>query len=64
MYTSESDKGQMTTETTGTTQVCASNKGQVTTATTVSTTGCTIMIECIDQGDESAKSKKTDDKSE
>ena len=63
-YTSELDKGQTTTKTTGTSQVCASNEGQVTTTTTVSTAGCTVTIEHLNQGDKSARSKKTDDKLE
>ena len=52
-------------ETTSTSQGCTSkfDKGQETT-TTVSAAGCTMTIEHIDQGDESMKTKKTDDESE
>ena len=52
-------------ETASTSQGCTSksDKGQETT-TTVSAAGRTIMIEHIDQGDESTKTKKTDDESE
>ena len=51
-------------ETTSTSQSCTSksDKGQETT-TTVSVAGRTIMIEHIDQGDESTKTKKMDDES-
>ena len=51
-------------ETASTSQGCTSksDKGQETT-TTVSAAGCTVMIERIDKGDESMKTKKTDDKS-
>ena len=52
-------------ETTSTSQGCTSksDKGQETT-TTVSVAGRTVTIEHIDQGDESAKTKKTDDELE
>ena len=52
-------------ETASTSQGCTSksDKGQETT-TTVSVAGCTIMIEHIDKGDKSTKTKKTDDELE
>ena len=52
-------------ETASTSQDCTSksDNGQETT-TTVSAVRHTIMIEHIDQGDESMKTKKTDDESE
>ena len=51
-------------ETTSTSQGCTSksDEGQETT-TTVSVARHTIMIECIDKGDESMKAKKMDDES-
>ena len=51
-------------KTTSTSQECPSGleKGQETTTAT-STSGCTISIKCIDKGDESAGTKKTDDES-
>ena len=51
-------------ETAGTSQRCTSKsgKGQETT-TTVSVAGHTIMIECIDKGDESTETKNMDDES-
>ena len=39
-----------------------SDKGQETTTTT-SAAGCTVLIKCIDKGDKSAGTKKTDDES-
>ena len=58
-------KALLVSEAASTSQGCASksDKGQETT-TTVSVAGCTITIEHIDQGDESTKTKKTDDESE
>ena len=52
-------------EATSTSQGCTSksDKGQETT-TTVSAAGRTITTEHINQGDESVKTKKTDDESE
>ena len=52
-------------EAASTSQGCTSksDKGQETT-TTVSVAGRTIMIEHIDQGDKSTKTRKTDDESE
>ena len=57
-------KALLVSETASTSQGCTSksDKGQETT-TTVSAAGRTIMIERIDKGDESMKTKKTDDKS-
>ena len=51
-------------ETTSTSQECPSksDKGQETT-TTVSAAGCTILIKCINKGNESTETQKTDDES-
>ena len=59
------EKALLVGETTCTSQGCTSksDKGLETT-TTVSVAGCTITIEHIDKGDESTKTKKTDDESE
>ena len=57
-------KALLTGETTSASQEhpSGSDKGQETT-TTMSATGCTILIKCIDKGDESVGTKKTDDES-
>ena len=56
-------KALLVSETANTSQGCTSksDKGQETT-TIVSAAGRTITIECIDKGDESMETKKTDDK--
>ena len=58
-------KALLVSDTASTSQGCTSksDKGQETT-TTVSAARCTIMIEHIDQGDESTKTKKIDDELE
>ena len=57
-------KALLVSETASTSQGCTSksDEGQETT-TTVSVAGHTIMIECINKGDESMKAKKMDDES-